>query len=452
MKKRPGMLLAVCLAIGLLLAGCSGNAGAPSGVESSQSESSGRSAASSDSEYEEYVGNLFVGQDPWGGTLAVEVKSISEGKASWTFIDASEGSTLYQDVTDTKIADGRAEFTLAGRDLENDDTFEYSGTLELKDGAVVMTFLSGAVATHSSEGGSSSRMAEALAGSGLSNSVTLYRSQTKPRSAQEGGASQGATSAASVGDNVSSANDDSAGANVDSSAGASPNSKASSSAMSANTASSNATSGVSASASIASSPKEKADDGLIDVYNLVGGAASSAEWIPRRVIYAEEWGDAAAEGDAASAWAYTQAIERIELEDLVGQMVRWPYGAHSEPVAGYAVDGQIVYANFGNVEGEVWMSGIFDKDGKVVYLRRCGNGSYGCYAFKDDVLISYAGGEGAIRVDRPKLIGEWDDGERLALQESLLDVAYSNFAKLRVDDMINVEQAPRIPREYLHDK
>ena len=438
MKKRPGMLLAVCLAIGLLLAGCSGNAGAPSGVESSQSESSGQSAASSDSEYEEYVGNLFVGQDPWGGTLAVEVKSISEGKASWTFIDASEGSTLYQDVTDTKIADGRAEFTLAGRDLENDDTFEYSGTLELKDGTVVMTFLSGAVATHSSEGGSSSRMAEALAGSGLSNSVTLYRSQTKPRSAQEGGASQGAASAASVGDSVSSASDKSASADAD---------KAADSTDTASAASSSATNGVSASASAASSPKKKADDGLIDVYNFGSTTNELVRRFQAFLYGAKEWGDAAIQGDVASIWAYNNALEKAEPKWLKEEAALWQryIGAEeveANSVAGYAVNGQVVYASFGNVSGETWMSGFFDEDGKVVFLRGTAGDSYYRYAFKGDVLISYTGGSSGSHTYKPKFIGEWDEEERLAEQERLLDIPYSNFAKLRVDGMENIGEVP----------
>ena len=254
-------------------------------------------------------------------------------------------------------------------------------------------------------------------------------------SAQQAASSESA--APDVGDSAASASDSSTSASAENSAKTSANSVASATSTASDS-----------SASAASSPKEDTDDGLIDVYNLVGKAAESADWIPMRLVYTKEWGDAAAEGDVASAWAYTQAIERIELEDLMGQMVRWPYGAHSEPVAGYAIDGQVVYANFGNVEGELWMSGIFDKDGKVVYLRECGNDSYGCYAFYNDVLISYTGGEGSIRVRKPKVIGEWDEDERLAEQESLLDLAYSNFAKLRVDDMESVEHIARIPREY----
>ena len=128
----------------------------------------------SDEEYMDYAGRQFSGEDPWGGKLTVTVRSIVDGRMEWTFTDMFDESTLYQLVEGTPVVDGTADFDIEGKDVENDNvTFAYQGDLELKDGAVLLTFASGSVMTESPEGGSSSRIAEALADSGLSNQVLL---------------------------------------------------------------------------------------------------------------------------------------------------------------------------------------------------------------------------------------------------------------------------------------
>ena len=128
----------------------------------------------SDEEYMDYAGWQFAGEDPWGGNLTVTVRSIVDGKMEWTFTDVFDDSTLYQLVKGTPVQEGKADFDIEGKDVENDDiTFHYQGEMELKDGKILMTLTSGSVMTASSEGGSSSRNAEALADSGLSNQVLL---------------------------------------------------------------------------------------------------------------------------------------------------------------------------------------------------------------------------------------------------------------------------------------
>lgn len=128
----------------------------------------------SDEAYLDYAGHQFAGEDPWGGTLTVTVRSVVDGKMEWTFTDMFDDSTLYQLVEGTPIENGKADFDIEGKDVESDNvTFNYQGQLELKDGQLLMTLTSGYVTTESTEGGSSSRNAEALAGSGLSNQILL---------------------------------------------------------------------------------------------------------------------------------------------------------------------------------------------------------------------------------------------------------------------------------------
>lgn len=94
----------------------------------------------------------------------------------WPFTDTFDEYTLYQEQSATPIEDGVAEYSLEGKDVENDNiSFSYQGTIELKDGQITFSFLTGAVMTKSSEGGSSDRMAEALKDSGFQNDVVLQK-------------------------------------------------------------------------------------------------------------------------------------------------------------------------------------------------------------------------------------------------------------------------------------
>ncbi len=162
MKKKSLLVIAVVVMSALLLAACGGSAKETLPV--------------SDSVYADYVGAQFSGQDPWGGDLAITVRSIVDGKMDWTFTDTFDDYTLYQEQSATSIQDGVAEYSIEGKDVEDDNvSFSYQGTMELKDGQITFSFLTGAVMTESSDGGSSARMAEALKDSGLQNDVALQK-------------------------------------------------------------------------------------------------------------------------------------------------------------------------------------------------------------------------------------------------------------------------------------
>ena len=130
----------------------------------------------SDAGYAEYAGYQFSGTDPWGGTLSITVRTIVDGKMEWTFTDVFDNHTLYQEQSGTVLEDGTAEFDISGSDVQDKDTtFEYRGTLELKDGRIIANLLSGSVMSASPEGGSASRMADALLYSGQSTEVILEK-------------------------------------------------------------------------------------------------------------------------------------------------------------------------------------------------------------------------------------------------------------------------------------
>ena len=162
MKKRVLFIASVIVMTALILGACGGSGKDKLPV--------------SDSEYAEYVGTQFSGQDPWGGILTITVRSIIDGKMDWSFTDAFDDHTLYQEQSKTLIQDGIAEYSLEGKDVENDNiSFSYEGTMELRDGQITFRFLKGAMTTSSSQGGSDARMAEALAESGISNEVVLVK-------------------------------------------------------------------------------------------------------------------------------------------------------------------------------------------------------------------------------------------------------------------------------------
>lgn len=139
-------------------------------------DSSKDSVPVSDAEYSEYAGYQFSGTDPWGGTLSITIRTIVDGKMEWTFTDVFDNHTLYQEQAGTVLEHGAAEFDISGSDVQDKDTtFEYRGTLELKDGRVIANLLSGSVMSDSPEGGSASRMADALLDSGLSTEVILEK-------------------------------------------------------------------------------------------------------------------------------------------------------------------------------------------------------------------------------------------------------------------------------------
>ncbi len=160
-------------ALMLLLAAC--------GNSSSAAGDSPVHALTDDEAYVDYAGYQFSGADPWDGTLTVTINSILDGKMEWSFTDSFEDHTLYQVQKETVLENGTAAFDMEGEDVEQEDvSFSYQGTLELKDGKITVTFESGAVTSASPEGDYSYRFAEALADSGLSNQAVLDRTVDGP--------------------------------------------------------------------------------------------------------------------------------------------------------------------------------------------------------------------------------------------------------------------------------
>lgn len=126
--------------------------------------------------YAEYARTQFVGRDPWGGKLIVTVHSIVNGKMKWTFMDSFDGHTLYQEQDETVIQDGNVEYSIQGKDVENDNvSFSYEGTMNFIEDQITFTFLKGSVTEKSSNGNSDSRVAEALEVSKISNEVVLIK-------------------------------------------------------------------------------------------------------------------------------------------------------------------------------------------------------------------------------------------------------------------------------------
>ena len=162
MKRRILFMISIIAVAALILAACGGSGNDKLPV--------------SDTEYADYVGTQFSGQDPWGGNLTITVLSIVNGEMDWTFTDAFEDHTLYQEQSKTQIQDGNAEYSLQGKDAENESvSFSYQGTMELRDGQITFRFLKGSVTTSSTEGDSDARIAEALEESGISNEVVLAK-------------------------------------------------------------------------------------------------------------------------------------------------------------------------------------------------------------------------------------------------------------------------------------
>ncbi len=145
--KYKGRSLFILCGMLLFLTACSNSLPAAGVPASGPALPSGGENDAADPEYAEYSGYQFTGKDHRGGTLTVTIISIADGKMDWTFIDSSEGHTLYQVQKETVLQDMKAPFAIQGKDVENDGvTSDYQGTLELKDGKVTVTFDSGSQA------------------------------------------------------------------------------------------------------------------------------------------------------------------------------------------------------------------------------------------------------------------------------------------------------------------
>lgn len=125
--------------------------------------------------YDEYIGYQFSGTDPWGNELAITIRTLKDDKLTWTYTDTFEDATVYQEIT-SKFKDGKTSFNvkdsiqvdglkdIGGKtvDISSSYSYDYSGTLTLKDGKLFVKYEKGALTSISSEGGSSSHQVEAL--------------------------------------------------------------------------------------------------------------------------------------------------------------------------------------------------------------------------------------------------------------------------------------------------
>ena len=106
--------------------------------------------------------------------MSVVASGVVDGKMDWTFTDSFDDHTLYQEQNETAIQDGRAEYTIQGKDVENENvSLSYEGTMDLSEGQITLSFLKGSVTTKSSDGDVC--VAEELEASGISNEVVLVK-------------------------------------------------------------------------------------------------------------------------------------------------------------------------------------------------------------------------------------------------------------------------------------
>ena len=112
----------------------------------------------------DYVGYQFAGTDPWGGNVSITIRSIADGEMEATYTDVlGEDTTLYAEMSGIPIDGTTAPFSPAGQSVEDENLlFSYVGSIELKDGQLVLTYESGNTETVSDQGGSTAYHVEAL--------------------------------------------------------------------------------------------------------------------------------------------------------------------------------------------------------------------------------------------------------------------------------------------------
>ena len=127
------------------------------------------------SNYDEYLGYQFSGKDPWGSELAITVRTLEDDKLTWTFtdvvVDGKDSITLYNEIT-SEFKDGTTSFNVSGN-ADNGYTYDYSGTLTLKDGVLTVLYENGQLTSNSTQGGSTSHHVGAL--EEASRTITLTK-------------------------------------------------------------------------------------------------------------------------------------------------------------------------------------------------------------------------------------------------------------------------------------
>ena len=106
-------------------------------------------------QFQKYIGKEFIGDDPWGGTITIKVKKIKNNDLNCIYKDVIDDYTIYVDLCDIELENGIATFGITGVTLEDDTVrFNYVGTLELIDDAIILHYMSGDLFIGSAQSGS----------------------------------------------------------------------------------------------------------------------------------------------------------------------------------------------------------------------------------------------------------------------------------------------------------
>ena len=120
-----------------------------------------------------YAGGTYAGKSPWGEEMQITVKKCDAGNLEIAYEEqADSGRRIVTTWSGPMKDDTSAEFTLSGKQGE-DLEYDYKMRLEVKEGAVLVTFLDGQKTELSPEGGSGFHAAGAL--SDDQKTVTLTR-------------------------------------------------------------------------------------------------------------------------------------------------------------------------------------------------------------------------------------------------------------------------------------
>ena len=119
-------------------------------------------------DYSDYVGVKYTGEDPWGNSLSITLQSIDGSDVSFEYEDViGEGDYMstFKAESSGELEDGVVAFHITATAAENEAVqCDYTGSLELKDGSLFVTYDDGQVNEESPEGGSASYQAQGLEG------------------------------------------------------------------------------------------------------------------------------------------------------------------------------------------------------------------------------------------------------------------------------------------------
>lgn len=163
MKKTIITRIAVICCISAMvaaMAACGSNQSEPSQTpQGSATQGSSADASADTSEYADYIGYQFAGTDPWGGEVAITIRTIKDGTMELTYTDVpSKDITVYAECTQIPVAgDGTAPIAAVGKLTDQENvSFNYVGSLEFKDGQIILTYEEGSITTTSDQGDSDS--------------------------------------------------------------------------------------------------------------------------------------------------------------------------------------------------------------------------------------------------------------------------------------------------------